>query len=630
MPRLAVLIPAGRNRAAMVRISLLLGVALAAGPVARAADPQSYTVEIAPTGNAALDSALTDSSNLKKLKEAPAGPFALVTRAQQDKERLETALRSFGYYDGKVTIRMAGRPVTDPELPDALERIPNDQPVTVAVLVETGPQFKLRQLQVTGIDDPDVKSQLDLSRGEPARAADVLAANERLLAAMRKQGYALAKMEKPDAVLIADARALDVTFRAVPGPRVDLGQITIEGLDRVNESFVRRRLLVQPGEQFDPDKLARARQDLAGLGVFSTVRLRTPDSLDPNGDLPLTVEVTERPRNAVTFTAAFSTDLGASAAVKYQYRNLFGNAERLDLGAAITQLGGSATGEPGYDVTAGLLIPDWLRRDQSLQFNLRAVKEDLEPYKRTAFIAGATVNRKFWDNWTGSLGVQAVQSRVEQEGVSRDYTLIGLPVGVRYDSTGPEGLLNPTSGIKAAATITPTQNVSPDRSRLGERGGSSFVLLELTGSTYINLGAPGRSVLALRGLIGSAQGATTFELPPDQRFYAGGGGTVRGYKYQSIGPRFPSGRPTGGTSVTAASVEFRQRFGESYGAAIFVDAGQVGTNSAPFTGDLRVGAGIGARYYTAIGPIRLDVAVPLNKQRGDDTFQLYIGIGQSF
>ena len=223
--------------------------------------------------------------------------------------------------------------------------------------------------------------------------------------------------------------------------------------------------------------------------------------------------------------------------------------------------------------------------------------------------------------WTASIGVQAQQSRIRQEGVSQDYTLAQLPLGLRYDGTGTEGLFEPTHGIKAAATVTPTASLAGS--------GSDFAILQLQGSTYFDLGAPGRSVLAVRGLVGSVQGASTFQLPPDQRFYAGGGGTVRGYKYQSIGPRFRDNRPTGGTSLTAATVEFRQRFGESFGAVAFLDAGQVSTGSAGF-GGLRAGAGVGARYYTAIGPIRLDVAVPLNKRNGDDTLELYIGIGQAF
>ena len=599
-------------------------LALLVSHAAGAADPQPYTVTLRPTSEPALDTALRDSASLVSLREsAPAGPFALVTRAQADKGRLETALGSFGYYAGKVSIRVAGRDVDDPGLPAVLEAAAG--PVEVSIDVTRGPEFKLRRVDLRGTLDPaamaEARAALQLQPGQPARAAEVVAAQARMLDALRSNGRALAKVEAPDATLDPGAQALDVVFRVDAGPRVDLGPIGVQGLDRVNESYVRRRLLIHPGEQFDPAKIEAARQDLAQLGVFSTVRVRAAEGLDGAGRIPVTVEVTERPRHAVGFNAAFSTDLGASAGVTWQHRNLFGNAEKLDLGAAVTQLGGSASRGPGYNVTAALTKPDVFVRNQSVTVSLQGIKESLDAYDRTAALAGVQVTRKLDDVWTVTAGVLGQQSRITQERVTRDYTLVGAPVGVRYDSTGPQGLFEPTRGVKAGFTATPTANL---------RGGGEFVILQATASTYINLGAPGRSVLALRGTAGSIQGATAFQVPPDQRFYAGGSGTVRGYKYQSVGPRFPSDRPTGGTSLAAATAEFRQRIGESFGAVVFADAGAVDTRSSPGSGDLRVGAGVGARYYTPIGPIRLDVALPLNKQRKDDAFELYIGIGQAF
>jgi translocation and assembly module TamA len=192
---------------------------------------------------------------------------------------------------------------------------------------------------------------------------------------------------------------------------------------------------------------------------------------------------------------------------------------------------------------------------------------------------------------------------------------------LKYDNTN--SLLDPTQGMRAAATVTPTQS-------LAGPGTTAFVLMQLAGSAYLDLGEPGRSVLALRGLIGDEEGASQFELPPNKRFYAGGSGTVRGYKYQSIGPQFPNNKPQGGTAVVAGTVEYRQRILDQYGAVAFVDAGQASADGPPFAGTLRFGAGLGARYYTSIGPIRLDVAVPLNRQPGSGSFELYIGIGQAF
>jgi translocation and assembly module TamA len=160
------------------------------------------------------------------------------------------------------------------------------------------------------------------------------------------------------------------------------------------------------------------------------------------------------------------------------------------------------------------------------------------------------------------------------------------------------------------------------------------VLSQVTASTYLDVSSlwsqPGRSVVALRGVVGKAFGVGQFGLPPDQRLYAGGSGTVRGYRYQSVGPQFPDGTPQGGTALSAATIEYRQRILDNYGFAAFVDAGQANANGNPFAGNTHVGVGIGARYYTSIGPIRIDFAVPVNKEPGGDSFELYIGIGQAF
>ncbi len=588
---------------------------------ALAADPQPYTVELPAYGEAALDQAALDSASLITLREkVPVGPFALITRARDDAGRLKQVLDSFGHYDGRVSIAIAGRALDDPGLPDALDKA--GDPVVVTVRLEPGPVFSLRQVKLAGDVPDEARAALQLRAGDPAIAADVLAAQGRMLAALQASGHALATVAAPVAMLDVSARALDVSYAVNAGPVVAVGPVTVSGLTQVKPDFVQRRLLVHDGEQYDPDAIEKARQDLAGLGVFGTVRARAAERLGLDGRLPLQFEVAERARHAVAANASYSTDLGASVGATWQHRNLFGRAEQLNLGVAVTQLGGRSSTGIGYNATAGLIKPDFLTRDQALTVSAQAVKESLQAYDRKAVLAGVNLVRKFGPFWSASIGLQVQQSRITQERLGRSYTLLGLPAGVRYDSTGPSGLFEPTHGIKAAVTVTPTVSLASP--------GAVFTILQATGSTYFDLGEPGRSILAVRGTVGSVQGASTFQLPPDERFYAGGGGTVRGYKYQSIGPRFLSRRPTGGTSVAAATVEFRQRIGESFGAAVFVDAGQVGSNSAPFQGGLRVGAGVGGRYYTSIGPIRVDLAVPLNAQRGDDAFELYIGIGQAF
>ena len=170
-----------------------------------------------------------------------------------------------------------------------------------------------------------------------------------------------------------------------------------------------------------------------------------------------------------------------------------------------------------------------------------------------------------------------------------------------------------------------------------------FVVSQASAAAYFDLQKlgiardPGRSVVALRALAGLAGGASQFSLPPDQRFYAGGSGTIRGYRYQSVGPMFPiDGNPTGGTAINAGTIEFRQRVGAALGFATFVDAGNVSRNLNPLNGSVKVGVGAGVRYYTPLGPLRVDVAVPLQRRSGpnvpnpDDAFEVYIGLGQAF
>ena len=599
----------------------LLIAALLAPDLGRAADPQPYRVDLPSTGEPALDAGLRASSVLLTLREnAPVGPFALLSRARDDRGRLDTALTSFGYYGAKISIDIAGQSIDDPNLPALLDRTTGE--VAVAIHIDKGPLYHLRRVELTGQPDMVAREALKLKPGDPAVAVDVVDAQGRMLQALRDDGRALAKVDTPVAVLVPPDRGLDVSYGIQPGPRVDLGPITIVGLDRVHESYVRRRLLVHQGEQFDPRKIAKAREDLAAVGVFSDVTFDAPDKLDAAGQLPVTVRLVESKRHVVGATIAYSTDLGFSAGVTWADRNLFGNAERLDLGAAVTQIGGSDAKRPGYDVNATLTQPDVFTRDLDLIYRLQGIKESLDAYDRTAIVGGVSVRRRFSPEISLTAGVQAQQARITQEGMTDDYTLLQLPVTGVYDTTGTEGLLDATHGIKATGTVTPSDSLrSP---------GAQFVILSAAGSTYVDFGSKGRSVLALRATLASVQGATTFELPPDQRLYAGGSSTVRGYKYQSVGPKFADNRPTGGTSLGAATVEFRQRFLSSFGAAVFVDAGEVSTSSAPFSGNLRMGAGAGIRYYTPFGPIRADIALPLNKQKGDDGLEIYVGIGQAF
>ena len=602
------------------RTAALLTLILGLGHGALAADPQPYTVDLKPTGDAALDAAVKDSATLITLKDkAAVGGFALTQRARDDEARFQTALRAYGYYAGTITVTVNAVPLDDPGLPDTIDRAPAAPPVPVAVIIDPGPVFRLGQVTVTGPLPPGFRPTLSIAQGEPANASKVLAARDQLLSALREASYPLATVTLPDALLRRDQRTIDVAFLVNTGPRAELGAIRFAGLRDMSEAFMRRRLLLAPGQPFSPSGIEKAREDLLALGVFASVRVVPAEQLDAQGDLPLQVDVEEQKRHAVELGAAYSTDLGASLTAAWYHRNLLGGAEQLNISGAI-QLGGDATTKPGGQLTAQFIRPSFLAHDQQLEISLSAIDQSLIAYDQKALIQRIGITRKLSPHWSLQVGLMSEEEQITQEGEERPYEFVGVPVTLKFDTT--KSLLDPVNGVRAALSVTPTRSfVNP---------GGFYMITQLSGSTYLDLEGNGRGVLALRGLLAQASGVGVFGLPPDQRLYAGGSATVRGFRYQSIGPAFPDDKPTGATAVSAGTVEFRQRFLESWGAAVFVDAGQASADGKPFTESWRIGAGAGLRYYTSIGPIRLDFAVPVNREPGGDSFEVYIGIGQAF
>jgi translocation and assembly module TamA len=591
---------------------------------ASAADPQPYQVMIEPTVSSAMDELLRSTSLLVTLREdAPVPPFGLVARARADLQRLSAVMNSFGYYRPVIAISIEGRPLDDPALPPFLDQVPQGMSVNVQIAIQEGPLYRLRTISLDGTVPLAAQAALQLSPGQPAVAPNIAAARTRMLTALQESDYALATVSEPIAYADDEAAILDIRFEIEAGRQADIGPITFQGLQRVNENFARNVLPFRPRERYSPSRIEAARRGLLETGVFSTVTVRVADQISTDGRIALTFDVEERPLRAVNLAGAYSTDLGISLSVSWTHRNLFGNAEQLILSGAGTGLWGDATNDVGYQLSARFIKPAFLRRDQVWELGANAVKQDLDAYKQTAQTIATSLRREFSPQWTGSVGLTVTRDDVTQQGESRIYQLIALPLSATYDNTGiTNPLLDATQGIRASFIATPTQAFGADS--------LTFVILQVSGSTYFNLSGNGRSVLALRGIIGSVLGASNFDLPPDQRLYAGGSGTVRGYRYQSIGPLFPNGDPIGATAVNAGSIEFRQRLFTRFGVVAFVDAGQASDEGVPFSGTLRVGAGIGARYYTSIGVVRADFAVPLNRPPDGDTFGIYIGLGQAF
>ncbi len=638
-----------RRGAGYVSLFAVMTVLLPGLPAAFAADPQDYTTTIRPTGNADLDAALKASSDLLSLQKTQAvSPFALTGRIHNDYSRLISALESYGYYAGSITITISdgshkggtpgdgGQDGRDPDLPEWMQALPAGHKAQVSIAASTGPLFRIGTVTLNPDKgdapihlNPTEAAAFGMKPGAPAQAEAVLTAGAALQTALTEEGYALAHVSTPQAWLRPATHTLDIAYTVHRGPVVNLGAFAFGGLQRTHPAYIARRLTIAPGELYQPSRIERARQDIASTGLFSDVQVNHGDTLAPDGSMPLDFGFHEGKRHSVGAEGGYSTDLGGRAGVTWTHNNLFGNAERLRLTALITGLGGSAEQGLGYDFYADLMKPDFGSRQQNLSARIEGIKQELYSYRQTALLARIGIVRHVNRHWNVSFGGQIEQEQIEQMRNTNSYFILSVPLTANYDGTGVDNPITPaTHGVRIGASITPSASLTD--------GTSFFAIMQATVSTYFDLkhfglSRPGRSVLAFRGTIGNVEGASTFAIPPDQRLYAGGSATVRGFRYQGVGPQFANTRyAIGGTSMDAGSFEYRQRILQKFGAVGFIDAGQVTADRTPFQGTVRVGAGAGARYYTPIGPVRLDVAVPLNRPAKGDKWELYVGLGETF
>ncbi len=569
------------------------------------AGPQiAYEASIEGVEDADLRTLLERVAETIRLQDRP--PPSLVRlrrRAEDDRPRLQQALRSRGYYAAQVEV--------------ALD--PAQQPVRVTLRVEPGPQYRFRGVVVdsapTGqppvLPDP---AGLGIAPGTPALSQAILDAEAAVLAAARAQGHALAALGQRQAVVDHAADAMDLTLVLQPGPLVRFGEIEVAGLTSVEEAAVRRRLPWQPGAPITTDALSAGRSALFESGLFSSVVLDLGEEPDAAGRLPVTVDLNERRHRSIGIGARYRTDEGPGGNVSWEHRNLFGAGERLTIELDGSFIGGHLSG--------AFRKPDFGRRDQALIAGSRLAYENTDAYESLSASASAGLERVLAPGMTLSGRLAFRASRVQERGQdNEEFGLLSLPVAYSWDRS--DDLLNPTRGGRLALENEPFVDVFGND--------LAFNKSRLTYTHYLKvLDSPG-VVLAGRGSIGTTFGASRDAIPADLRFYAGGGGSVRGFGYQLAGDLDDDHNPLGGRSLLELSGEVRLRLTETIGVVAFVDAGSVFSSPTPnFDETLRVGAGPGLRYFSPIGPVRLDIGLPVNKRDSDDSFQLYVSLGQAF
>ena len=571
---------------------------------ARAAEPSgvTYSVAIEGTKDKGLKSALEKNSNLVSLKDKPPPSMvALQRRAEGDLPRLQRVMRSRGYHTGTAGIE--------------IDR--GKKPIRVTVTVKSGPLFKLGSYTVVftrpapaGIKT-DAQS-LGLTAGKTAAAASILEAENTLRAALAARGHPLAKVVKRDAVADMRTAKLNVTLTVDPGAPARFGKITVSGLSRVEERYVRNRFAWKQGDRYDPRLVVEARKALIDSRLFSLVKITQATALDATGELPIAVELKEAKHRSLGVGARFSTSEGLGGEAFWEHRNLFGAGEVLR-----GELKGSFI---GYGAAARFRRPDFLRRDQALGLSAEFRDERTEAYTGRFIEAGPSIRRQLDRFHAAIVGLSVEYSTITENGFTDVNYLLGVPMTLERDSTNDR--LDPATGDRVTLKVTPYADLG---------GGRPFVVARASGSIYRPLTKDRRIIAAFRAAYGTVWGNRLRAIPANKRLYSGGGGSNRGYGYQMAGPIDLDGDPLGGRSMVEVGGELRIRVGKRFGIVPFIEGGRAYRGMTPdFSKRFLWSAGIGVRYYTEFGPLRADFAVPLNRRSVDGRFQFYISIGQAF
>lgn len=599
---------------------------------APAADAVAYVVSFEVTGEGDARSAVTQASNLETLRRAPpSGAAGLVRRALADNDRIVAALYAQGYYGGSLKITVAGRPPDAPDVFAAVDAARKAGPVPVVVRVETGPRFTFGTVRILDAatrqplpSTPTLRS-MNLVAGEPARSTAVIAAEGRIVARLRNEGHPFAKITAKDVVADHATRTLNVSFLVAPGPVATFGPFTVSGGESLPPNFVSERIDIRPGEPFSPDRLERLRRRLLTYELIGSVRFIEAARLNARGELPIEVQIGERKPRYVGFSANYSNTDGSTANAFWGHRNLFGGGETLRLDAQTSWFGETSDAVPdadpfGYKVSATFMKPGIFTPNDDLVAQAAVLREVTNAYVREAVTFLGGVRHRFDDYMSLQIGLDLEASKVEDSNGWRDYPIAGVPFDFNFDNT--DSLLDASRGVRASATVEPFAYFGDE--------GAGPVLMKASISTYKALDEDDRIILAGKVAAGSIFGVQYDNAPPQRLFYVGGGGTLRGYEYQAASPRNAQGIIVGGLSFFTASAEARIRITDTIGIVPFFDLGAAFASDVPDFNNLQYSYGIGLRYYTAIGPIRLDLAFPGDAQVAGTNYGLYVSLGQSF
>jgi len=582
-------------------------------------DPVNYNLTLTEgSGDEDLKEALENSSRLFQDKDKPvSGDLGLAIKARDDRDRLLAALYEQARYGGTVDVKVNGQDIdtlpSDPVFPDGA-------PVSVEITVTPGPVFTLGNVVLKG-DALGRRPDEYLKPGARADSTLIIKAGEKVVEDLKEEGRPLARLTERSAIADHKTNTVDVVIAAEGGPVAPVGAVTVTGTKTVDPAFVASYSRLNGGKPYSPENLRKASERLRQLGVFSSITIKEANELAPDGTIPMTIEVSEGKHRYFGAGAQYSTTDGFGIQGYWGHRNLFGRAESLRVEGSVNRIGETAD-VGNLDYSAGLLFakPGAFGPASIFNASLKAQLLDPDAYSATIFTGAAGATFELSDTDTISGGAELSWADVDDAFGSNEYLTAAIPIEYVRDTRDDK--LNPTAGYRASINAKPSYEIN---------GQAFFSSFEGSASAYLGLGEEDRFVLAGKLSAGVLAGGDGLDsIPANRRFYLGGGGTVRGYSYQEISPRNADDEILGGRSYVNASVEARIDITEKIGIVPFIDAGTVSAKTAPDFSDIRTGAGIGIRYATPFGPIRLDFAVPLNAYPDGTKYGIYAGIGQSF
>jgi len=526
-------------------------------------------------------------------------------RFEKDRAALKKLLQAEGYYQSTIEAAY------DEAAQISTFRVGAGQQYRfgrISMEVEAADEVKLSAINV-----PDTKV-LSAKTDKPALAAVVLKDVLIIQKSVEKHNCLFDHHTTHEAVINHLQHRIDVTYRVKAGLIATFGDIQFIGQETISNLHLNRRVQIKKGECFKRSKLNDANVFLKKSGLLAKTETVLPESPAADGSVPVTFIVTERAHRSIKAGVSYSTDIGPGVNAGWEHRNFLSHGENFSTMLSV------ATRE--QQLNTQLEKPYFMRRDQRLKVGGGIEQKDNDAFQTSGFNVSGGVERDLDNKWMVGVGAKYGFERIKDQNNTENVALFSLPLFMSQDRRNDR--FNPISGWTFQFNTTPAVDTIDTR--------TTFLKNRVSGGYYQPLGAAEQSVIAVRATTGAILGASSDTVPATERFYTGGGGSIRGYGYQLVGPLDTQNDPLGGRSFVEFSTELRLRIAEDHGVVAFLDGGNTFDATYPdFYGGVLWGAGLGYRYFTSFAPLRVDVAVPLDKRSGvDDAFQLYFSIGQAF